>query len=75
MAAPLDTSADAAALHAESLRALGPAGRLKIALELSDLTHAFAVAGIQQRHPEYSDEDARRELATVLYGSVAEPVK
>jgi hypothetical protein len=73
MAAPLDTSADAAALHDESLRALGPAGRFRIALELSDLTHAFAVAGIRRRHPEYSDEDARRELAKMLYGSGAEP--
>jgi hypothetical protein len=56
-------------LHEQSYRQLGMAGRLRIALELSDLTHAFAVAGIRRRHPGYSDEDARRKLAEVLYGS------
>ncbi|HEV7241546.1 MAG TPA: hypothetical protein VGQ36_20105 [Thermoanaerobaculia bacterium] len=69
MAVPLDTSAAAAQLHAESYRQLGLAGRLRIALELSDLTHAMAIAGIRRRHPECSEEDARRKLAELLYGS------
>lgn len=71
MAVPLDTSAEAAQLHEESYRQLGLAGRLRIALELSDLTHAMAVAGIRRRHPELSDEDARRKLAEMLYGPEA----
>ena len=64
-----DTTADAASLHEESYRQLGMAGRLKIAIELSDFTHALAVAGIRRRHPEWSDEDARRHLAEMLYGA------
>jgi hypothetical protein len=40
---------------------------LRIALELSDFTHALAVAGIRSRHPEYTDEEARRRLAEILY--------
>lgn len=68
MAIPLDTTPEAAALHEESLRKLGNAGRLRIALELSDFTHAMAVAGIRRNHPEYSEEDARRKLAEMLYG-------
>ncbi|MFL6244888.1 MAG: hypothetical protein ACJ74H_02605 [Thermoanaerobaculia bacterium] len=67
MALSFDTAADAAELHEKSYRALGAAGRLKIALELSDLTHAFATAGICRRHPEMSEEDARRKLAELLY--------
>ena len=67
--ASLDTDAASASLHQASYRELGPSGRLKIALELSDLTHALAVAGIKRRHPEWSDEDAYRRLAEVLYGS------
>ena len=67
----LDTTAEAARLHEQSYREIGIAGRLRIALELSDLTHAFAVAGIRRRHPEWSDEDARRHLAEVLYRSEA----
>jgi hypothetical protein len=66
-----DTSPVAAALHEEAQRRIGPAGRLKIALELSDLTHTLATAGIRRRNPEYSLEEARRELARLLYGSKA----
>ena len=67
--ASLDTTPDAASLHEESYRQLGMWGRLKLAMDLSDFTHALAVAGIRLRHPEYSEEDARRHLAEVLYGS------
>lgn len=69
MAVPIDTTAAAAALHEQAYRELGLAGRLKIALELSDLTHALATAGIRRRNPECSDEDARRKLAALLYSS------
>ena len=68
MPPPFDTTATAAALHEQAYRELGPAGRLKIAVELSDLTHAFAVAGIRRRDPACSDQDARRRLAELLYG-------
>jgi hypothetical protein len=64
-----DTDAAAASLHEDSYRELGPFGRLKIALELSDLTHALATTGIKRRHPQWTDEEARRRLAEVLYGS------
>jgi hypothetical protein len=74
MSLPFDTTADAAALQEQAYRELGLAGRLRIALELSDLTHSFAVAGIRRRHPECSDEDARIKLAELLYGS-APPVR
>ncbi len=67
MAAPSDTTAAAAALHEDAYRELGLGGRLRIALELSDFTHTLAVAGIRSRHPEYTNEDARRKLAEILY--------
>ncbi|HET8775228.1 MAG TPA: hypothetical protein VFP80_15620 [Thermoanaerobaculia bacterium] len=64
----LDTSPEAAALQLQAYREMGPAGRLRIALELSDLVHAMAVAGIRRRHPELSEADARTVLAERLYG-------
>ncbi len=73
MAVPLDTTVAAAALHEDAYRELGPGGRLRIALELSDFTQALAVAGIRSRHPEYSDEDARRKLAEILYTAERTP--
>ena len=66
---PRDTSPAAAAVHEAALRQLGPARRLKIALDLSDLTHAFAISGIRRRNPGCDDEQARQELARTLYGS------
>jgi hypothetical protein len=69
MSLPFDTTPAAAALLDQAYRELGLAGRLRIALELSDLTHAFAVAGIRRRHPGCSEEEARRKLAELLYGS------
>ena len=39
-----------------------------IALELSDVAHSLAVAGIRQANPELSEEEARRKLAERLYG-------
>ena len=66
MAVSSDTTA-AAALHEDAYRELGLGGRLRIALKLSDFTHALAVAGIRSRHPEYTDEEARRKLAEILY--------
>ncbi len=66
---PLDTTPEAATLHEESYRQIGMAGRLRIAMELSDFTHALAVAGIKLRTPGCSDEEARHRLAELLYGS------
>jgi hypothetical protein len=65
----LDTSPEAAALQLQAYRELGPAGRLRIVLDLSDFTHALAVAGIRRRYPELSEVDARRKLAEMLYGT------
>ena len=67
---PLDTAPAAAAIHHDSYRALGMPGRLRIALDLSDFTHALATAGIKRRYPGSTDEEARRRLAATLYGSV-----
>ena len=64
-----DTAASAAMLHEQAYRELGIHGRLKIALELSNLTHALAAAGLRHRNPEWSADDARRRLAQVLYTS------
>jgi hypothetical protein len=68
MAVSPDTSPAAAELQENAYREMGLGGRLKIALELSDLTHSFAVAGIRRGDPDCSEEEARRRLAEMLYG-------
>jgi hypothetical protein len=52
----LDTTPDAAAVQEAAYRRLGRTGRLRIALELSNLVHALAETGIRKRHPEYTAE-------------------
>lgn len=62
-----DTTPAAAEAQEEAYRRIGEAGRFRVALELSDLTHSFALAGLRARHPEMSEEEARRALASLLY--------
>jgi hypothetical protein len=68
MPAP-DTSAAAAAVQEELYKQATPLRRFTMALELSDLTHQFAIAGVRLRHPGYSVAEAKRALAEQLYGS------
>lgn len=49
--------------QAEILRRLDGPARLCMALEMSDLAHALAVAGLRARHPEWSLADATAALA------------
>jgi hypothetical protein len=67
-----DTTPAAAAIQQEAYRRLGPAGRFRVAMELSDFTRSLAEAGLRRRHPEMSSEEITRLLVEVLYG-VSEP--
>jgi len=58
-------------MHLDVQRRIGAAGRLAAALQLSDLTHAFALAGMRQRRPELSETEAIAALAQQLYGEHA----
>jgi hypothetical protein len=65
---PFDTTPEAAELQIRAYREMTSAGRLRIALELSDLTHSLAVAGIRRANPELSEEEAYCSLSERLYG-------
>ncbi len=58
---PQDTSPDAAARHIAVLKKIGPAGRARMAVELSDNLRDIAMSGIRHRHPEYSRQQVQRE--------------
>jgi hypothetical protein len=62
-----DTSPDAAAVQEAAYRRAGPAGRLRIALELSDLVRALAAAGVRKRHPEYTEAEVFEALTWQIY--------
>lgn len=52
----------------EMYRQIGPAGRSRIAAELSDAMRATTLAGIRRRHPEYSSADVGRVFIEAVYG-------
>lgn len=64
----LDTSARMAAVHVELYRAAGEAKRAEIMADLSDALRELAAAGVRQRHPEYDEDQVRKEVLTVFYG-------
>ena len=63
----LDTTPQAAAIQEEAYRRMGPMGRLKVALELSDFVRSLAMAGIRQRHPEYTADQLAEALLYEVY--------
>ncbi len=63
-----DTSPRVAELHNQLYREMGPAGRARIAAELSDMLRDLAVAGVRYRHPDYDEEQVLAEVLTVFYG-------
>ncbi|MGH9524165.1 MAG: hypothetical protein ACRD3E_16705 [Terriglobales bacterium] len=70
---PLDTSPEAAAVQEQILARMTTAERLKLALELSDSIREVALAGLRYRHPEWNEEQLKRELLRVWYGFERKP--
>jgi hypothetical protein len=56
--APLrtDTSPDALESRFEAFVRMGPDGRVRAALEMSDDLRRLSEDGVRMRHPEYSDQ-------------------
>ena len=63
-----DTSPKAAAVQLQLYRAAGPARRVQIAVELSDVVRELALEGIHRRHPEYSEREVAQAFLAMLYG-------
>lgn len=66
--APVDTSSEAAEKQIATWRAMTPAERAEVALELCEATTAAAVAGIRLQHPNITDTDLAYELCRRRYG-------
>ncbi len=55
----LDTSSDADAIQLEVYRRMAPERRLRVGLELTELSRGLLASGIRARHPEYDEERVR----------------
>ena len=63
-----DTTPAAQEAQVIAARRLGHAGRLKAAAELSEDLRRISVEGVLRRHPEYSFDQARREVLRRVWG-------
>ena len=64
----LDTATTAHEVQLEALRRLGTAGRLRLALQMSDDARAVTSAGIAARHPGYSSQQILWALHRLVLG-------
>jgi hypothetical protein len=62
-----DTTPEMQAMQDRIIMAMSGEQRLKMALELSQLTHQFARAGIRRDHPGWSEREVDREFIRLLF--------
>jgi hypothetical protein len=65
---PSDTTDLALRAQIAAAVRLGPEGRLRVAVELSEETRRIAVEGVMRRHPDYDEARARLSVARLLVG-------
>ncbi|MEI8255211.1 MAG: hypothetical protein WCJ30_06005 [Deltaproteobacteria bacterium] len=65
---PTDTEPGALRAQLEALRRLGAEGRLRLGVQMCDDARQIAFEGIRRRHPEYSDEQVKREFFGIVLG-------
>lgn len=65
---PRDTTPEALAVQRESLRALGGARRVELAIEMSEQAREIAIAGMLARDPGLTREAARARLLRRILG-------
>lgn len=63
-----DTSEKAAAIQERLHDDLGPEGRFRLAMRMSELAREFAKAGLRERNPDLTEREVLRELARLFYG-------
>jgi hypothetical protein len=63
-----DTDDKARAAQIAALRRLGPAGRVRLAAEMSEDARRIAFEGEQRRHPELSTTEVRRAVLGRMWG-------
>lgn len=65
---PRDTTADAAEAQINAYRRMGPDGRLRVGLELTEMSRQLMRQGIRHRHPEYDEADVESAFLLLWLG-------
>lgn len=64
----LDTSPTARERQRDVFRRMTPEERVALAAEMSDEIRSVSEAGIRHRHPAWTEDDVRAELAAIVLG-------
>jgi hypothetical protein len=67
---PADTSREIWDMQIAAYERLGPEGRVRVALELSELVRSVHVAGVRSRHPDWSAEEVTHHVVSKQYGVI-----
>lgn len=70
----MDTSPEVDRRQADAHRALGPTGRVEMAVELSDAVRELRLAGLRSTYPEATREELMKRFISELHGISVEPV-
>lgn len=68
MVRPLDTTADARAVHLAAYRAMGPDRRAAVAVEMSEELRLVTLGGLRERHPHADDAELVLLLIELWHG-------
>jgi len=63
-----DTDPDAHAAQMGVYRRIGPAGRVRLAMQMSEEARELALEGIRRRHPEYRNDELQTALLVMFLG-------
>ena len=63
-----DTSLDAMIEQFKVLRRIGITGRAEMMFELSKSVRRITESGVRHRHPDYTEEQIRREVVRLMIG-------
>jgi hypothetical protein len=63
-----DTEPKAHEAQVAAVRKLGPEGRAALAAQMSEDIRRISIEGVRQRHPEYTQEQARRAVLRRVWG-------
>jgi hypothetical protein len=63
-----DTLPEAARVHLQVLKRLGPEGRARMTFDLSDSLRELLATGVRMRHPEYDSRQVRLAVTRLAIG-------
>jgi hypothetical protein len=68
-----DTTPEIQAMQDRIIMGMTGEQRLKMALDLCQITHDLARAGIRSRHPDWSEKEVKREFIRLLFSPRTAP--